>query len=156
MAWLWTWLRRARTGTRGRAAPLGGCWPALPASGKVRARPRCQGEEGTAGFCPVHPLLQEALTLSARFALQGAYSLLKQVPLQQPGPKGSPFSCSGLQQTSLKVQIPNTTIFANICHQFGEGNGNPLQYSWPGEFMDRGAWWATVHGVAKSQTRLSD
>ena len=31
----------------------------------------------------------------------------------------------------------------------GEGNGNPLQYSCPGNPMDRGAWWATVHGVAQ-------
>ena len=31
----------------------------------------------------------------------------------------------------------------------GEGNGNPLQYSWLGNPMDRGACWATVHGVAK-------
>ena len=31
----------------------------------------------------------------------------------------------------------------------GEGNGNPLQYSWSGNPMDRGAWWVTVHGVAK-------
>ena len=38
----------------------------------------------------------------------------------------------------------------------GEGNGNPLQYSCHENPMDRGAWWATVHGVAKSQTRLSD
>ena len=38
----------------------------------------------------------------------------------------------------------------------GEGNGNPLQYSCPENPMDGGAWWATVHGVAKSQTRLSD
>ena len=38
----------------------------------------------------------------------------------------------------------------------GEGNGNPLQYSCPENPMDRGAWWATVHGVAKSLTRLSD
>ena len=36
-----------------------------------------------------------------------------------------------------------------------EGNGNPLQYSCLGNPMDGGAWWATVHGVAKSQTRLS-
>ena len=36
------------------------------------------------------------------------------------------------------------------------GNGNPLQYFCLGNLMDRGAWWATVHGVAKSQTRLSD
>ena len=38
----------------------------------------------------------------------------------------------------------------------GEGNGNPLQYSCPENSMDRGAWWATVFGVAKSWTRLSD
>ena len=31
----------------------------------------------------------------------------------------------------------------------GEGNGNPPQYSWPGNPMDRGAWWATVSGVSK-------
>ena len=31
----------------------------------------------------------------------------------------------------------------------GEGNGNPLQYSFLGNSMDRGAWWATVHGVTK-------
>ena len=36
------------------------------------------------------------------------------------------------------------------------GNGNPLQYSCPENCMDRGAWRATVHGVAKSQTQLSD
>ena len=34
----------------------------------------------------------------------------------------------------------------------GEGNGNPLQYSCLGNPMDRGAWWAAVHGVAKSRT----
>ena len=36
----------------------------------------------------------------------------------------------------------------------GEGNGNPLQYSCLENPMDRGAWWATVHGVTKSRTRL--
>ena len=36
----------------------------------------------------------------------------------------------------------------------GEGNGNPLQYSCLVNRMDGGAWWATVHGVAKSRTRL--
>ena len=38
----------------------------------------------------------------------------------------------------------------------GERNGNPLQYSCLGNLMDRGAWRATVHGVAKSRTQLSD
>ena len=38
----------------------------------------------------------------------------------------------------------------------GEGNGTPLQYSCLENPIDGGAWWATVHGVTKSQTRLSD
>ena len=38
----------------------------------------------------------------------------------------------------------------------GEGNGNPLQDSCLENPMDGGAWWAIVHGVAKSRTRLSD
>ena len=38
----------------------------------------------------------------------------------------------------------------------GEGNGNPLQYSFLENPIDRGAWRATVHGATKSQTRLSD
>ena len=37
----------------------------------------------------------------------------------------------------------------------GEENGNPLQYSCLENPMDGGAWWATVHGVTKSRTRLS-
>ena len=38
----------------------------------------------------------------------------------------------------------------------GEENSNPLQYSCLGNPMDREAWWATVHGVAKSRTRLGE
>ena len=38
----------------------------------------------------------------------------------------------------------------------GEGNGSPLQYSCLENSMDGGAWWATVHGVSKSRTQLSD
>ena len=38
----------------------------------------------------------------------------------------------------------------------GEGDGTPLQHSCLENPMDRGAWWAAVHGVMKSRTRLSD
>ena len=38
----------------------------------------------------------------------------------------------------------------------GEENGTPLQYSCLGNSTDRGVWQATLHGVTKSQTRLSD
>ena len=45
-----------------------------------------------------------------------------------------------------------------ISHNFHVpvgGNGNPLQYPCLGNPMNRGTWWARVHGVTKSQTRLS-
>ena len=49
-----------------------------------------------------------------------------------------------------------TSQIEPIRKQPGEGNGTPLQYSCLENPMDGGAWWAAVHGVAKSQTRLSD
>ena len=42
------------------------------------------------------------------------------------------------------------------CRLSGEGNGTSLQYSCLENPMDGGTWWAAVHGVAKSRTRLSD
>ena len=47
-------------------------------------------------------------------------------------------------------------LIPGLERSFGEGNGYPLQYSCWESSMDRGAWQATVHGVAKSQTRLSN
>ena len=49
------------------------------------------------------------------------------------------------------VYIPSSGI-AESYDGFGEGNGNSLQFSCLGNPVDRGAWWATVHGVTKSQT----
>ena len=45
-------------------------------------------------------------------------------------------------------------LFRLDCSIFGEGNGNPLQYSCLENPMDRGAWWAAVSEVAQSRTRL--
>ena len=44
------------------------------------------------------------------------------------------------------------SVKAVLRGRFGEGNGTPLQYSHLENPMDGGAWWATVHGVTKSQT----
>ena len=49
----------------------------------------------------------------------------------------------------------DTNLILGLGRSSGEGNGNPLQYSCLENSMDRGAWWATVHGVTKSQTQLS-
>ena len=57
--------------------------------------------------------------------------------------------------TGLSLQVPSAHMLSNSkCS--GEGDGTPLQYSCLENPMDGGAWWAAVHGVAKSQTRLSD
>ena len=57
--------------------------------------------------------------------------------------KNLPASAGGIRDSGL---IPG------LGRSPGEGNGNPLQYSCLENLMDRGAWWATVHGVAKSWT----
>ena len=65
------------------------------------------------------------------------------------------------QQFRLKAfdssELPTGQDIYLIGHYggWGEGNGTPLQYSCLENPMDRGAWWAAVHAVAKSQTRLS-
>ena len=64
-------------------------------------------------------------------------------------PRGSEVKTSASNARDLGL-IPGLGRFP------GEGNGNPLQYSCLENPMDGGAWQATVHGVAKSQTRLSD
>ena len=67
-------------------------------------------------------------------------------------------------QTQLKQLSMRTWLYiyiyvcvcACVYTHIGEGNGTPLQYSCLENPMDRGAWWAAVHGVAKSRTRLSN
>ena len=47
-------------------------------------------------------------------------------------------------------------VYSKILKENGEGNGSPLQSSCLENPIDRGAWWATVRGVTKSRTQLSD
>ena len=56
----------------------------------------------------------------------------------------------------LKVDAADCSPVTEKLSHFGwlEGNGNPLQHSCLENSMDWGAWWATVHGVAKSRTQL--
>ena len=61
----------------------------------------------------------------------------------------------GLQHARPPCPSPTPGVYINSC-PFEEGNGTPLQYSCLENPMDRGAWWAPVRGVVKSQTRLSN
>ena len=49
----------------------------------------------------------------------------------------------------LSTNAGDVDLIPGLGRAPGEGNGNPLQYSYLGNPMDRGAWWATVLGVAK-------
>ena len=58
-------------------------------------------------------------------------------------------------EPSLWSMVP-TTVSGETSFCVREGNGTPLQYSCLENPMDGGAWWAAIHGVAKSWTQLSD
>ena len=57
---------------------------------------------------------------------------------------------------NLPANAGDSGLILRSGRSLGEGNGNPLQYSCLENCMNRGAWWATVHGVAKSRTWLSN
>ena len=64
--------------------------------------------------------------------------------------------CGGSDGKESACNAGDLGSIPGLGRSSGRGHGNPLQYlAWiiP---MDRGAWWATVHGVTKSQTQLSD
>ena len=56
----------------------------------------------------------------------------------------------------MHVDIRDVSLISGLGRSPGGGNGNPLQYSCLENPMDRGSWWATAHGVAKSQHNWSD
>ena len=82
------------------------------------------------------------------------------LPPGGPAPRGGMWICLVLRGGGADMSFPGgSDSKASACNAGdpgsipwlgrspGEGNGNPLQYSCLENFMDRGAWWATVHGV---------
>ena len=71
------------------------------------------------------------------------------------------FFCTGvglpwwLRRKRICLQVGDLGLIPGSGRSLKEGTDNPLQYSFLENSMDRGAWWATVHGVAKSQSQLS-
>ena len=76
----------------------------------------------------------------------------------QPIPSPADLPDPGIKSGSSALQADSLPTIQSLGWEDppGEGNGNPLQYFCLGNPIDRGTWWATVHGVAKSQTRLSN
>ena len=59
-----------------------------------------------------------------------------------------------ISESYVRMIFPQRRHLTLSADTFGEGNGNPLQYCCLENPRDRGAWWAAVHGVAQSRTRL--
>ena len=65
-------------------------------------------------------------------------------------------AAGGSEDKASACNVRDPGLIPGLGRSPGEGNGNPLQYSRLENPIDRGAWWATVHGAAKSPTRLSN
>ena len=65
------------------------------------------------------------------------------------------FPCGSVVK-NLPANAGDKGLIPELVRSHGEGNDNPFQYSCLGNPMDRGAWWAKVHGVTKSWTQLSN
>ena len=79
--------------------------------------------------------------------------LLQQPPYLSPCLHFHFYKCILLKKSFQKRK---SNYFTLAKPMYGGGDGSPLQYSCLENPMDGGAWWAAVHGVAKSRTRLSD
>ena len=71
------------------------------------------------------------------------------------GGLGLPWWCSGKESAYSAGGVRDTGSILGLGRSSGVGKGNPLQYSRLDNSMDRGAWWATLHAVAKRQMGLS-
>ena len=93
------------------------------------------------------PSLLSSLGFSFRRSVQGFIQLLHTSRDSFPG---------GSEVKASACNVGDPGSIPGLGRSPGEGNGNPLQYSCLENPMDRGAWQATVHGVSKSWTQLSD
>ena len=97
--------------------------------------------------------------LSVAMTVLALPALLLQLLLIYPClSRGSSGASDGKKKKKKKICLQNRRpgFIPGLGRFLGEGNGYPLQYSCLENSMDRGAWWATDHGVAESQTQLND
>ena len=119
--------------------------------GELLSAASCQTIGGCAFFSKIAGTESEgesAVILSIKCHLNQFYYITKQISASQVAlvVKNLPTNAGDVRDVG---SVPGSG------RSPGEGNGNPLQYPCLENPMDRGAWWAIVHGVVKSQTRLS-
>ena len=155
-AWAWgyrvmeTWLL-AQGAERRRSGQSGAAWEssweedARVEWGTVQTRHRMQGSWGGAGE-------ERGLRMDSGMSQWGCWRDAR-IKLGSPERSGLPWWLSGKESACDAGDLGS---IPGSGRSPGEGNGHPLQYSCLRHPMDRGAWRATVHGVAKSQTWVSN
>ena len=113
------------------------------------------------GFLSLGCVTQVQVGASKSMQYWLAVSFLSSLPF--PLPSSHCFLCPAfIPEPHLRLTVRDLLWRYNVfrldptIRELGEGNGTPLQHSCLENPMEGGAWWAAVHGVAKSQTRLSD
>ena len=87
--------------------------------------------------------------ISDPFYLFGFFIRLSRAPIEAAENRGFP---GGSVIKNMLANAGYMSLIPALGRSPGEGNGNPLQYCCLENSMDRGLWWATVHGVAKNWT----
>ena len=95
---------------------------------------------------------QGGVTGCEEHGVQGQW-LRKKLRHREKRPEGVPWGSAGKEPA---CNVGDLGPIPGLGRSPGEGRGSPLQYSCLENPMDRGAWWAIVHGVTKSRTCLSD
>ena len=104
------------------------------------------------------PLLSpfQNVTQMQKFSIESFSKILEQHLLASIMYHCTTFFLGGSEVKTSASTVRDPGSVPGLGRSPGEGNGNPLQDSCLENPMDRRAWWATVHGIAKSWTRLSD
>ena len=138
----------------------GGCWaiPSIPgiAAASLWALLLSYSFLPFVSLC-VHPFLIRPPVNRFKVRLNPRWPHISQLYLQRPYFQiRSHIQVLKLRIWTHRIQEHNLTHYLVWSRRaFREGNCYPLQYCWLENSIDIGAWWATVHGVAKSQTRLT-
>ena len=106
----------------------------------------------------VHGVAKSQTRLSdlTEFVITMVHRCLHQLPYTDRESRSNHGSPYGSTSKKSVCNVGDVGSIPGLGRSPGEGNHNPLQYSCLESSMNRGAWQATVHGVTKSQTRMSN
>ena len=102
-------------------------------------------------MCVMAPYEKQGTAWGAALTKKRRLGSTRELCCEKERKAGFPGGASGKEPTCQCQRCERCRFDPWVGKIPGEGHGNPLQYSWLENPMDRGAWWATVHGVTKTE-----